>query len=334
MVSFVILIAIALGLIIGTTCAYASDLAVGDSIALGAGQALHVKTAAVQNDGSCAIVGFAPGGSFDHVVISAGINDAPGSCDEAIRKKYIGAKVVWILPAAINSSRAHVVALAKQYGDKTVSYRCAGGCSTSNFHPASYFAVAAAVRSAWGQPWSSASVTAAKSVVIPAPPTSQSPAVVLSGRSGVLMTAPTGAPVAQPSPAKSLGARIHDFFFPAHAQKISAIIDEESAKEGVPAALVKRIAAVESRGDCQASASDGKSSGVMQVRPETARAMGVSGDQKDCRNSVVAGVRFLKLALNRAHGDWEQAATFYNHGLMARIHRSAYSHKVMTASAD
>jgi len=130
--------------------ANAADLAYGDSIALGTGNALRVQVSARVGASSCSIAARAPGGHYEHVVISAGINDPPGACLEAIRKAVSAGQVVWVLPAAINSARAHVLAVAPRWGDKTVSYSCAGGCSRSSFHPGSYAVLAAEVRRAWG----------------------------------------------------------------------------------------------------------------------------------------------------------------------------------------
>ena len=314
----------------GMRFAKAEDLAVGDSIALGTGSALHVRTVATTGASSCAIAGQAPSGSFDHVVISAGINDAPGNCIEALAKKYAGSNVVWILPAAINSARAHVAAVAGQYGDKTVSYRCTGGCSRSNFHPGSYPAVAAAVRRAWGERFGNRSLASAPaSTLVGVQPFGRASAPVYAPSPGMSEPAPVKlriltVPIAPSS--KSIWQTVHDFFVP---QKVSAILQEEAAKEGVPAELVLRVARVESHGQC--SADNGIASGVMQVRPMTARAMGVTGNLHDCRTGAVAGVRFLKRALAASHGNWAVAAALYNGGLGARKRATGYSKLVLAA---
>lgn len=303
--------------------ANAEDLAVGDSIALGTGQALHVRTVAHEGMGSCWILQHAPGGAFDHVLISAGINDAPGRCIEQIRAKYAGAKVVWVLPAAINAARAHVASVAAAHGDKVVAYRCRGGCSKSNFHPASYPSVAAAVQNAWGLDFgyakpaiasSSVSQPAAPSVIYTPPVPEFTPAVD-----------PHALPHTE-GPVRSIWQKVHDFFLPA---KVSAILEEEAHVAGVPVELAKRVAAVESTGQC--SADNGIAVGVMQVRPMTARAMGVNGDLHDCRTGARAGVRYLALALKKTHGDWGRAAALYNGGLAARPVITGYSRRVLLA---
>ena len=328
-----ILIALfAIGMILGAAqFSKADDLALGDSIALGTGSALQVHTVARQNMGSCWILEQAPTGSFEHVVISAGINDAPGNCVEAIRKKYAGSKVVWILPAPINSARGHVASVALQYNDRTVSYRCRGACNSSNFHPRSYPALAAAVRHAWGEEFGNSK----RGRVEADTPTSEDASTsTIGGRGGLIYApapppdAPAVAPRVLPTtaaPAESIWQKVHDFFLP---PRVSSIIEEEAAKEGVPVELAKRIAKVESHGDCHVSSSAG-ALGVMQVKPATARAMGVHGSLYDCRNSVVAGVRYLKLALAKSGGNWAHAAALYNGGLGATRRVTHYSRLVL-----
>lgn len=132
-----------------TGAARASDVAIGDSIAQGVGQALGIETRARVGAGSCWIKNAFSGGSYANVVISAGINDPPGQCIAALRYSIHAQRVVWVLPAAINSARLHVAAVAASFDDLTVSYACQGGCSKRNFHPASYPALANMVRRAW-----------------------------------------------------------------------------------------------------------------------------------------------------------------------------------------
>jgi hypothetical protein len=142
---------LALSLALSVGAARAQDLALGDSIGLGTGGALGVHTIARVNMGSCWVRDQTPSSHYDHVVISAGINDPPGGCLNAIRARLSAGQVVWVLPAAINSARASVAAVAARWGDRTVSYACAGGCTKSNFHPGSYARVAQDVRAAWGR---------------------------------------------------------------------------------------------------------------------------------------------------------------------------------------
>ena len=133
-----------------TTTTRAADIALGDSIALGAGHALHLPTVARVGAGSCEIARWMPRkGAYGTVVLSAGINDA-GACVAALRAALRARKVIWIIPADINAAALKVWNVIKVYGDKWVIYDCPHGrCTKSNFHPASYPKVATAIRSVW-----------------------------------------------------------------------------------------------------------------------------------------------------------------------------------------
>lgn len=139
----------AIALMLGLHAPALPDAAIGDSIAAGTGSALGVSTYAKVGSSSCYISAHLPQGEFDHVVISAGINDAPGPCVDRILSTVRARTIVVILPAPINSARRHVASVAAQHGAFTVSYVCRGGCSRSNFHPGSYAVVAASVRRLW-----------------------------------------------------------------------------------------------------------------------------------------------------------------------------------------
>jgi hypothetical protein len=86
-----------------------------------------------------------PRGHFDSVVISAGVNDPPGHCLEAILAKIDAGEIVLILPPAVNSARAHIASVAAAHGAKTVSYVP----GRDHLHPRSYAAVAKSVEAAW-----------------------------------------------------------------------------------------------------------------------------------------------------------------------------------------
>jgi hypothetical protein len=118
-------------------------LALGDSIALGTGQALHILTIATVGMGSCAIAQRVPSAHFSEVVISAGVNDPPGRCVASIRDKLSADHVVWIRP--INAAGPTVDRVAAAHGDRVITYTT----GRDHLHPASYTAVAASVRAAW-----------------------------------------------------------------------------------------------------------------------------------------------------------------------------------------
>ena len=100
--------------------AHAADLALGDSLAVGFGQASHLPTNAKVGIGSCAILRRTPSAHYDFVLLSAGTNDPPGRCIEAIRARLNASRVVWVVP--VNGARSHVLAVAGRYGDTPLFY--------------------------------------------------------------------------------------------------------------------------------------------------------------------------------------------------------------------
>lgn len=116
-----------------------TTLALGDSIALGLGAALHVATIARVGASSCAILAYTPRAHFDRVIISAGVNDPPGRCIGAIRARLDAREIVWILP--VNFAAANVLRVAAAHGDRVVAY----APGRDRVHPQSYAALAASV---------------------------------------------------------------------------------------------------------------------------------------------------------------------------------------------
>jgi len=142
---------VALFFVIGVVAAFARDGAIGDSIGLGTGRALHVATFARERMSSCWILRHKmPSGYFDHLVVSAGVNDAPGRCVWAIAARLHAGVVVWIRP--INSAGPTIDQVAKKYGFHVITYRV----GRDHLHPASYAAVAKTVRLVWREGSSSA----------------------------------------------------------------------------------------------------------------------------------------------------------------------------------
>jgi len=83
-----------------------------------------------------------------------------------------------------------------------------------------------------------------------------------------------------------------------------------SARTGVPASLLVATAYEESRLD-PGAVSDAGARGLLQLMPETARQLGVNGD--DPSANVLAGARYLRQLLNR-YGHAELALAAYNMG--------------------
>lgn len=89
------------------------------------------------------------------------------------------------------------------------------------------------------------------------------------------------------------------------------------------------MAHVESGKKC--GAKNGKYRGIMQVSPGAAREVGIRYPFKNCDDEIEAGVRYLKLAINRG-GSTCQGVSLYQSGLNKRPHCSSYGRKVMSIS--
>lgn len=127
-------------------------LVLGDSIAVGTQQALIVQHLVCERQ---ARVGISSSKINEYpvidkagvVIISAGSNDDPkqdnSSMYELIRQKYVGKRVIWILPR--NRTIAHqVMKVVQKYKDSFVdglAYK-----SLDNTHPTNYIGMAKAVK--------------------------------------------------------------------------------------------------------------------------------------------------------------------------------------------
>jgi soluble lytic murein transglycosylase-like protein len=117
----------------------------------------------------------------------------------------------------------------------------------------------------------------------------------------------------------------------ATAKDVRAIVRNTAQKHGVPVQLATGVAHTESRFRCNVTGGVGEK-GAMQVRPATARMVGVRGNLYHCETGIEAGMRYLKRALEVARGDWGIAARLYNAGLGASRILSDYSRKVLKAA--
>lgn len=109
-----------------------------------------------------------------------------------------------------------------------------------------------------------------------------------------------------------------------------AIASQVARQEGVSAALVHAVMKVESGGRCHVRSS-ANAQGAMQVKPATARGVGVHGNLYDCRTGITAGVRYLRQALAVNGGNVCAAASGYNMGIGVRGRCTGYGRKVMAA---
>lgn len=129
-------------------------------------------------------------------------------------------------------------------------------------------------------------------------------------------TTASTAPAARREAAPPSGGSVHD------------LVTAAALRHGIDPALAHAVATVESRYRCSAVGRAGEL-GVMQVKPATARSVGVTGNLRDCATGIEAGMRYLKAALER-HGTGCAGVSAYNMG----IHRTSsvcngYGRKVM-----
>lgn len=118
-------------------------IAIGDSIAVGVGQAAHCSINAKVGASSSYIADHVVSSSRDVAVISAGSNDPSNpklrTNLDKIRSKITAKRVVWILPYD-RKAAAVVKAVAVQHGDGYVDL--SGFKTRDGVHPSSYRSVA------------------------------------------------------------------------------------------------------------------------------------------------------------------------------------------------
>jgi hypothetical protein len=100
--------------------AKARSVAIGDSLAVGFGQASHVRTIARVGISSCVIARMVPSEQFETALLSAGTNDPPGRCVEKVRERVHARRVIWVVP--VNGARSTVLRVANAHGDGLLYY--------------------------------------------------------------------------------------------------------------------------------------------------------------------------------------------------------------------
>jgi hypothetical protein len=92
----------------------------------------------------------------------------------------------------------------------------------------------------------------------------------------------------------------------------------QANRMGIPPALALSIAFKESSLRPNVKPGQAGEIGIMQIRPETAKMLGVSvEDLKNPNTNIITGLRYLKEALDKAQGDQSLAAVGYNAGIGA-----------------
>jgi Transglycosylase SLT domain len=96
--------------------------------------------------------------------------------------------------------------------------------------------------------------------------------------------------------------------------RVAGIVRARTEALGVPVALALAITRYESGGRCHMRGRAGER-GAMQVLPQTARSVGVTGNLYDCATGIEAGLRYLRLAVwMHARAGWCAVASAYNSG--------------------
>jgi soluble lytic murein transglycosylase-like protein len=112
---------------------------------------------------------------------------------------------------------------------------------------------------------------------------------------------------------------------------LKQIVTKTAYRHGVSPSIAWAVVKVESSGNCNAVSHAG-AVGVMQVKPATAREMGVRGNLKSCENSIEAGMRYLKKAMVK-YRSLCSALSAYNIGLYGGGRCTGYGKKVMRVAA-
>lgn len=138
-----------------------------------------------------------------------------------------------------------------------------------------------------------------------------------------IATALVASLIASPVYASSKYHRTH------HSGNVQSIATTIAHRVGVNPAVIKAIIHVESTGRCGVTSS-ANARGAMQVKPATARSVGVYGNLHDCRTGILAGVRYYKIALRANHGNVCAALSSYNTGVGITGRCSGYGRKVLS----
>jgi soluble lytic murein transglycosylase-like protein len=115
---------------------------------------------------------------------------------------------------------------------------------------------------------------------------------------------------------------------PVAATEVQKLVTKYAQKHGINPALAHAIVKVESGYNCNAKNPTSSATGIMQTLVPTARGVGVTGNLRDCRTSLEAGMRYLKQAIDK-HGDGCAGASAYNLGHYGSSRCTGYGKKVI-----
>ncbi|WP_047308817.1 lytic transglycosylase domain-containing protein [Rhodopseudomonas palustris] len=117
---------------------------------------------------------------------------------------------------------------------------------------------------------------------------------------------------------------------PAQAGDLRSMVNSVADQFGISRTLAHGVIRVESNYNCRLTGRAGER-GIMQVKPATAREVGVRGNLYDCHTGLVAGMKYLLAAL-RAGGNGCAGISLYQRGIYARPRCTNYGRKVMRAA--
>lgn len=124
-----------------------------------------------------------------------------------------------------------------------------------------------------------------------------------------LFVAALAAPSFAHHPARPLAVQALPRPVPAYLQPI---FQEAAATYHVDVNLLAAVAFKESRYNPKAVSRIG-AEGIMQLKPKTARSLGVT-DSFDARQNILGGAKYLRKQLDRFNGDVDMALAAYNAG--------------------
>ncbi|MGJ4951832.1 transglycosylase SLT domain-containing protein [Bradyrhizobium sp. HKCCYLS20291] len=113
------------------------------------------------------------------------------------------------------------------------------------------------------------------------------------------------------------------------ASGLDELVNSAADQHGLSRSLVHAVVRVESNYSCGLTGRAGER-GIMQVKPATARSVGVTGNLYDCSTGLRAGLLYLKIALRRG-GDGCAGISLYQRGVYGQPVCTAYGRKVLHA---
>lgn len=116
---------------------------------------------------------------------------------------------------------------------------------------------------------------------------------------------------------------------PASAGDLRSLVNDIADRNGVPHRLAHAVIKVESEYNCALRGNAGER-GIMQVKPATAREVGITGNLFDCTTGLRAGMRYLKIAIRRG-GPGCAGVSLYQRGVYGKPRCTAYGRRVMAA---